>query len=508
MKKYLITILMAIMSLPLFGQTYYGAEFELNSSYDQESDFTSVAGNYITLEPGFFRKSRFAQTYQNTISGYEYKTMNLILDSIGVYPPESGLTISPNENTVVGTLGGTIDVSTLGGLVYSVPIDVPTGINGMQPSLAVTYNSQAGNGLLCWGWDLSGISCITRTGQTLYHDGKMTAADLTSNDRFLLDGQRLINVKGTYGSSFTEYRTENDALMKIEGIWDDAHTNCFKVLDRNGDTIEYGTSRNSRLVATESNTVICWMISSITDHYGNSVRYHYDKDDEAGKIKIQYIDYTINDSQSVKAQFRVEFKYESWREDYEFHYIGNNLLNYQDRLTDISVTSLASRNKIISYHFDYQREINMFDRYLKAIVKHCYDESGHVESSISTTINRNDVNPKEITDSMIEDDSFLDEFPFKGDFNGDGFTDLAMIPYKPIQENDDDNGYQNYPDNPSLKIYLNDRNGSITKRRWTSATWTKPWTGFMCSTSMVMASTTSSPISMIPFRTEAGKRPL
>ena len=185
-----------------------GEIFELKSQLPGGETEDYAASNYIMLLPGF----------ESEPENNNYSSLHTDLNPLGIYPPESGLTIGPTKTAVVGSLGGTIDVGTLGALVYSVPIEIPDGINGMQPNLAVTYNSQAGNGLLCWGWDLEGISCITRTGQTLYHDGKMTAADLSTKDRFLLDGQRLITVKSTYG--VPEYRTENDAMMRISRIGD------------------------------------------------------------------------------------------------------------------------------------------------------------------------------------------------------------------------------------------------------------------------------------------------
>ncbi|MBQ8958439.1 MAG: hypothetical protein IJ057_08080, partial [Bacteroidales bacterium] len=99
------------------------------------------------------------------------------------------------DKVVVGAIGGTVDVSALGGAVYSIPIQVPEGMGGIQPDISVVYNSQSGNGLLGWGWNLCGLSAITRIGQTLYHDGCTDGVNFVDY-RFALDGQRLMLVNG------------------------------------------------------------------------------------------------------------------------------------------------------------------------------------------------------------------------------------------------------------------------------------------------------------------------
>ena len=41
-----------------------------------------------------------------------------------------------------------------GAAVYKIPIEVPPGRGGIAPSMALTYNSQQGNGWVGVGWDL------------------------------------------------------------------------------------------------------------------------------------------------------------------------------------------------------------------------------------------------------------------------------------------------------------------------------------------------------------------
>ena len=149
----------------------------------------------------------------------------------------------PTEDKVaVGAIGGTVDVTALGGASYSIPIQVPEGMGGMQPNLAISYNNQGGNGLLGWCWDLGGLSIITRTGTTWYHDNCLHGvcfstdfSDCDGLDRFALDGQRLMVVNGRPdGADGAEYRTEVDQMAKIESYSCDTTFGPAPITEANG----------------------------------------------------------------------------------------------------------------------------------------------------------------------------------------------------------------------------------------------------------------------------------
>ena len=62
----------------------------------------------------------------------------------------------------------------------------------MAPTLSLNYNSQSGNGPLGVGWSLGGLSAITRCPATYAQDGFKGGINYDGNDRFCLDGQRLV----------------------------------------------------------------------------------------------------------------------------------------------------------------------------------------------------------------------------------------------------------------------------------------------------------------------------
>ena len=126
------------------------------------------------------------------------------------------VTTTPTGNsTEIGITEGQLSVSLSGAASYNIPIMVPPGINGVVPQISLAYSSQGGNGMAGFGWNIAGISGITRIPSTKYHDGVIDPVDFDSLDRFALDGQRLIAKTGVYGANGTVYETENFSNIKI-----------------------------------------------------------------------------------------------------------------------------------------------------------------------------------------------------------------------------------------------------------------------------------------------------
>jgi len=124
---------------------------------------------------------------------------------------------SANRTQSTGTeeTEGNLSVSLTGGAQYDIPIMVPPGIKDIVPEVALTYNSQSGNGIAGYGWNLRGISIISRIKSSKFHDDKIDAIDYDIYDRFALDGQRLMLKSGNYGGNGSEYQTESYSNLKI-----------------------------------------------------------------------------------------------------------------------------------------------------------------------------------------------------------------------------------------------------------------------------------------------------
>jgi RHS repeat-associated protein len=229
----------------------------------------------------------------------------------------------------VGRVPGQMTVSADGSANYAIPIEVPSGRAGVQPELALRYNSRAGNGPLGVGWALQGASgAISRCDKTLGRDGTIAGVKLDSTDNFCFDGNKLVKVAGaSYGADASEYRTDHDSFSKIviSGA-DAAGPISFKVWSKDGRIYTYGNTADSRLEAWRYSAVtntgpttpvfarLGWMLNRVEDRAGNylTVTYGNTKPTAVGvplETWVQRIDYT--GSASLAPNRSVQLTYET-----------------------------------------------------------------------------------------------------------------------------------------------------------------------------------------------------
>ncbi|MDK1313506.1 SpvB/TcaC N-terminal domain-containing protein [Pseudoalteromonas sp. R96] len=181
---------------------------------------------------------------------------------------------------------GSFRVTESGAASYSVPIALPVGITGVQPEVSLNYSSQGGDGLVALGWSLGAASGISRCRQTKAQDGQFKGLTLSEDDRYCLDGQRLISkaVK-THSGSFEgeqiadEFMTEIDAQITVYKLGQGSQSQ-FVVLAKDGSVKRYGASDTSRTNLTDADGVVhttSWMLSEVKDNLGHeSTTIHYE----------------------------------------------------------------------------------------------------------------------------------------------------------------------------------------------------------------------------------------
>ncbi|MDR0988106.1 MAG: FG-GAP-like repeat-containing protein, partial [Prevotellaceae bacterium] len=262
------------------------------------------------------------------------------------YPTLPPLPIS-SSNAPVGALGGNLSVSPLGAAVYSIPIETPPGVNGLTPSVAITYNSQSGNGIAGWGCNLSGFSVITRGPKTVYYDGTAKGITYGPTDAFYLDGQRLILVNGTAGVNGAEYQLESDRYTRVIFKWEQG-VQFFEVRSPNGLKTRY---TNSAIGIASYETIYSWYIDRVEDLFGNYMTYNYDAGDNGIYRYPTTITYGDNQNTSTGLQNSINFTY-STRQDQQPIILYGVKENINKRLSSIIVKTGTTVLRTYNLQYD------------------------------------------------------------------------------------------------------------------------------------------------------------
>ena len=322
--------------------------------------------------------------------------------------------------TVSGVLPGSLAVNPYGAATYEIPIAVPPGTAGVEPSLSLVYASNGGNGLLGLGWSLGGLSAIGRCPKTPAQDGARGAIGYDADDRFCLDGRRLVAVSGAYGADGTEYRTEIDGFGKIVSRGS-AGTGpaWFEVRTKSGQTMRYGSTADSRIEAVGRIEVRLWSIDRVTDAVGNYLTVRYREEDGQGyPDRIDYTGYGTDGAPYAS----VRFAYQT-RHDVRVLASGGSTHRMDERLT--RVRTYHGTTMVSEYRLTYS-SAGLPQPSRVARVKRC-DRGGTCLPA--TNFVWSDVGDGTLTAAAqggtVVSGDFSDYDPLQGDFDGDGVTDLA-----------------------------------------------------------------------------------
>lgn len=258
---------------------------------------------------------------------------------------------SPVPGTAVGATPGQFAVNDLGVATYTVPIQVPPGVRGMQPELSLQYDSSLGNGLLGVGWRLAGLPEIERCSAIAdpQLDGFTDGVDLDGNDRFCLDGQRLVAV-----GDGSEYRTEVDSLQRVRAVGQaGSGPGTFLVEDRDGVTWSLG-GPSGRVAAGELGDALVYLATRAEDRYGNHVRYEWGQDGDSLAFRPDAISWHDAFGEELG---RLEFGY-SPRTDTGRGWRVGQRWSHPWRLTELrsytrGVDGAAANIPVRAYHLDY-----------------------------------------------------------------------------------------------------------------------------------------------------------
>ena len=227
-----------------------------------------------------------------------------------------------------------------GAFGHSIPITVPPGRKGMQPSLALSYHSSSANSWVGLGFSLNPgyIVRSTRLGPPTYNDTQDTFYLITDADTTelvnLIDNLYQAKVE----SGFTKFFKELD--------------DSWRVVGKDGSILRFGQSNDAKEISSQG--TFSWYLTKAVDTNGNYIQYNYTKDQ--GKSYLTHIDYTGNENGTTPTN-SVEFTLES-RDDISSSYISTSKIATAKRLKEIHVkvnSDLAWRYEL---EYDYSPDTN------------------------------------------------------------------------------------------------------------------------------------------------------
>lgn len=186
-----------------------------------------------------------------------------------------------------------------GSFLYTIPIEVPPGLAGMEPALTLDYNSSQGNGWVGVGWDLSlgSIQRSTKKGVPAY----------IANDTFVFTlkgrSQELTLIKSEDPNFEFQSKIENSFLKfrLTPAGW--------VVTDKMGTRYFFGQTADSRIDGPIN--TFQWALDKVVDRNGNAFRVTYVKDQN--QLYPLNIFYTFNEASTPARAYdrRITFDLET-----------------------------------------------------------------------------------------------------------------------------------------------------------------------------------------------------
>ncbi|KYF61036.1 type IV secretion protein Rhs [Sorangium cellulosum] len=311
-----------------------------------------------------------------------------------------------------------------------MPLASVPGRAGVEPRLALHYDSGAGEGVLGAGFSIAGLSAITRCPKNLAQDGEIRGVAYDGDDGLCLDGKRLIAVGRAPRT--IEYRTFPDTMVKVVGHHAaegraSAEALFFEAMMPSGLVIEYGRADSGKPRAL-GGAPRAWLATKARDGRGNAMTYAYCFADAQEGFTAEYaldeIRYTSFEGEPALAPSRaVRFVYET-KEPAEVRtsYAGGMALQSALRLGEIQMLG-ADDALVRRYGFTYEVS-EATRRTLLANVEECAGD-GVCKPPTRFQYSRGEAGFRRIATSIARPTS-RKASPMLFDIDGDGLDDLVL----------------------------------------------------------------------------------
>ncbi|MDT8448373.1 MAG: RHS repeat-associated core domain-containing protein, partial [bacterium] len=302
-----------------------------------------------------------------------------------------------------------------GSFTHAIPLQTPRAVNGMAPQLALSFDSQAGNGVCGIGCNLAGFGAIYRTEQ----DKGIHFGDA---DHYAGPNGLLVDVSG----SRTLFRTKHRTGAKYEpaGSCGLAAEPCsWTETLPNGTKKFYGATNDSRIEALgRSGAVRVWALSRVEDLQGNGYDIQY-LEDGTGAFYPQVVLYDSS---------RIEFQWQD-RLDYTPQYQGGGMVSQTKLLSKILVKTAGQLER--SYRLLYEISADTDRNRLIAFMEMASDDQHILKTQRLDWQDQTSQGAPNVTPfgQLTPDPNLLADPNMQlrtGDFNGDGKTDFVVTDSK------------------------------------------------------------------------------
>ncbi|MEQ4988511.1 SpvB/TcaC N-terminal domain-containing protein [Proteus sp. fly-1089] len=209
---------------------------------------------------------------------------------------------------VTGLTGNMGAVGPDGAATFSLPLPISQG-RGYAPSLGLTYQNQAGNGVFGFGWSVGVMSIRRRTSkgvpsyssqdEFIGPEGEVIVPVLNKKgDIENTQRNTLLGVKLAHQYQVTTYRSRIEKSFSRFECWslNEANTSAntpkqfWVMLSANGEVHLFGYETTAQIVDSQNSEHIAqWNLNASVSAMGEQIEYHYCAEDEKGcdKQEIQ-----------------------------------------------------------------------------------------------------------------------------------------------------------------------------------------------------------------------------
>lgn len=263
---------------------------------------------------------------------------------------------TPRTDRSAYTVGGISlesGITPSGARTYSIPIAAAAGLK-LAPSVAIGYNSQAGEGWAGYGWDIQGLPSISLVNKNIYYHGKAEAASVEDKAAaFALDGVPLVANDDLSTSATFPLETASGHILVAPAKSASGYVTGFTALYPDVVTAVF------RPCQTDTCQSPSYPIAEMSDLDGNRVVFNYLPDVSGGNPRISSIQYGLNGTDACLGETVFSYNLLQYR---PVRYYAGRLVRRPYRLSSIVTRSGGERTGRYSLSYEENDGVSLLTK--------------------------------------------------------------------------------------------------------------------------------------------------